>query len=135
MVGILKRLRHYLEGANYKVWIRCNHKNLEYFQIFKVLSRRQARWSEFLSAYNFIIEHLGGTMNPADCPSRWPDYKIGYERPVARLLATAPVEPYDDLMPPIIAAQASDSLAVNISAKLVDRPAADGRDSAEKKTQ
>ena len=55
--------------------------------------------------------------------------------PVARLLATAPVEPYDDLVPAIIAAQASDCLAVDVSAKLVDRPAKDSKDTAEKETQ
>jgi len=46
----LKQWRHYLEGANFKVLIRCDHKNLEYFQISKVLSRRQPRWSESLWA-------------------------------------------------------------------------------------
>jgi len=45
------------------------------------------------------------------------------------------VDPYDDLMPAIITAQASDSLAINVSAKLVDRPAAEGTDTAEKETQ
>jgi len=89
----IKQWLHYLEGANYKVLIRCDHKNLEYFQISKVLSRRQARWSEILSAYNFVIEHLEGSKNPADGASRRPDYEIGYEGPVARLLATVSVEP------------------------------------------
>jgi len=45
------------------------------------------------------------------------------------------VEPYDDLMPAIIAAQASDPLAADISAKLVDRPVADGSDTAEEENQ
>jgi len=100
-----------------------------------VISRRQAKWSEILSAYNFVTEELDGSKDHADGPSRQPDYEIGYERPVARLLATAPVEPYDDRMPAIIAAQVSDSLAVDISAKLVDWPAADGTDTGEEETQ
>jgi len=100
-----------------------------------VLSSRQARWLEILSDYDFVIEHLEGTRYSANGPSTRPDYEIGYKRPVARLLATAPVEPYDDVMPAIIAAQASDSLAVDVSAKLVDRPAADGTDAAENDTQ
>jgi len=135
IVETLKQWRHYVEGANYKVLIWCDHKNLEYFQTSKVLSRTQARWSEILSAYDFIIEHLEDTKNPSDGPSRRPDYEIGYERPVAQLLATMPVEPYNDLRPAIIAAQASDSLAVNVLAMLVDRPAADGTDTAENETQ
>jgi len=36
-----------------------------------------------LSAYDFVIEHLEGSKNPADGPSRRPDYEIGYEMPVA----------------------------------------------------
>ena len=48
IVETQKQWRHYLEGANFKVLILCDHKNLEYFHNFKVLSRRQARWSENL---------------------------------------------------------------------------------------
>jgi len=135
IVETLQQWRHYLEGANYIVLIRCDLKNLEFFQTSKVLSWRQARWSEILSAYDLVNEHLEGSKNPADGPPRRPDYEIGYERPVARLLATAPVEPYDDLVPAIIATQVSDSLVVDVSAKLVDRPAADGTDTTEKETQ
>jgi hypothetical protein len=38
-------------------------------------------------------------------------------------------------MTAIISAQASDSLAVDVSAKLVDRTAADGTETVEKQTQ
>jgi hypothetical protein len=67
-VETLKQWQHYLEGANHKVLIECDHKNLEYFQTSKVLSRRQARWSEVLSAYDFVIEAPGRQQEPA----RWP---------------------------------------------------------------
>jgi len=134
-VETLKQWRHYLEGANYKILIRCDHKNLEYFQTSKVLSRRQARWSEILSAYDFVIEHLEGSKNPAHGPSRRPDYEIGYERPVAQLLATVSVEPHDDLMPAIIDAQASNPLAVDVLAKLVEQPMIDGTDTAKEESQ
>jgi len=73
----MKQWRHYLEGTNHKVLIQCDHKNLEYFQTFKVLSRRQARWAEILSSYAFGIEHLEGKKNLADGPSRRTDYEIG----------------------------------------------------------
>jgi len=91
LLAILEALNqrwHSFEGANYKVSIWCDHKNLEYFQTSKVLSRTQARWLEILSAYDFVIEPLEASKNTADGPFRQPDYKIGYERPVARLLAT-----------------------------------------------
>jgi len=130
IVETLKQWRHYLEGANYKILIRCDQKNLEYFQTSKVLSRSQARWSEILSVYDFVIEHLEGSKNPADGPSRRPDYEIGYEMPVTLLMATVSVEPYDDLIPAIIEAQASDPLAGDVSAKIVDQSVIDGTDTA-----
>jgi hypothetical protein len=112
--------------------IQCDHKNLEYFQTTKVLSRRQARWAEILSAYDFTIEHLDGTKNPADGPSRRPDYKEGYERPSACLLATstsmsyqylfpnaAEIEPIDKhLFAEIIEVQKTDKLAMELLGKL-----------------
>ena len=86
IVDAFKHWRHYLEGARHRILIKCDHKNLEYFMTSKVLSRRQARWAETLSQFDFIIEHLDGKKNPADGPSRRPDYEIGYERPSMALL-------------------------------------------------
>jgi hypothetical protein len=83
IMDTLIQWQHYFEGANYKGLILYDHKNLESIQTSKVLSRRQARWSEILSAYNFIIEYLEGTKNPSNGLSRRPDYEIGHERPVA----------------------------------------------------
>ena len=65
---------------------------------------------------------MEGAKNPADGPSRRPDYEISYEKPVGRLKATLTVEPYDDLLPAIKKAQATDPLAVDVSGKLVDNP-------------
>jgi len=39
-----------------------DHKNLEYFSTSKVLSRRQARWSEFLSQFNLVIRFRPGKL-------------------------------------------------------------------------
>ena len=54
---------HYLEGSTFPVDVVTDHKNLEYFATTKVLTRRQAHWSEYLSNYNLIIRfgpgHLG----------------------------------------------------------------------------
>jgi len=118
----MKQWRHYLEGANHKVLIQRDHKNLEYFQTSKVLSRRQARWAEILSSYDFVIEHLEGKKNSADGPSRRPDHEISYERQIARLLATTTVQPYDHLLLAIKAAQGTDSLAISNKLKITDTP-------------
>jgi len=54
--------------------VQCDHKNLEYFQISKALSRRQARLVEIIFSYDFVIEYLEGK-NPADSPSQRTDYE------------------------------------------------------------
>ena len=46
---------HYLEGASFQIDVVTDHKHLEYFATTKLLSRRQARWSEYLSAFNMVI--------------------------------------------------------------------------------
>ena len=40
----------------------------------RTLSRRQARWSEYLSRFDFTIEHIPGAKNRADPLSRRPDH-------------------------------------------------------------
>lgn len=52
-----------------------DHSNLQYFTTTKVLTRRQARWSEYLGTFQFILTHRAEKRNPADAPSRRPDYK------------------------------------------------------------
>jgi len=39
-----------------------DHKNLEYFATTKLLSQRQARWSEYLSAFNMVIRFQPGSL-------------------------------------------------------------------------
>jgi len=46
-----------LEDSIYSVEMITDHKNLEYFMSTKQLSRRQARWSEFLSRFNYHIAY------------------------------------------------------------------------------
>jgi len=67
--------RHYLEGSLFPVEVLTDHSNLRYFMTTTELSRRQARWALQLSAYDFQITHRPGKSNPADAPSRRPDYR------------------------------------------------------------
>jgi hypothetical protein len=41
--------------------VLSDHKNLEYFTTTKLLNRHQARWSQFLSQFNFKIVYCPGT--------------------------------------------------------------------------
>jgi hypothetical protein len=53
----LEEWRHYLEGARHPVEIWTDHKNLEYFRVAQKSNRRQARWSLYLSCFDFTL-HL-----------------------------------------------------------------------------
>jgi len=88
IMEIFQQWRHYREGADHKVLIQRDLKNLEYFQTSKVLSRQQVRWAEIFSLYDFVTDHLEGKKYPADGPSRRPNYAIGYENITGKLLAT-----------------------------------------------
>jgi len=57
-----KKWRYYLEGTPSPVVVFTDHKNLEWFCESKVLSRRQARWSEFLSQFNISIKFRPGRL-------------------------------------------------------------------------
>ena len=66
--------RHYLEGPERTVDVVTDHKNLEYFSTTKSLSRRQARWSEYLSAFNMVIRFRPGKLGAKpDALTRRPD--------------------------------------------------------------
>ena len=54
--------RHYLEGTEKPVDVVTDHKNLEYFSTTKMLTRRQARWSEYLSSFNLAIRFRPGRL-------------------------------------------------------------------------
>src|SRR6202045_4663869 len=68
--------RHYLEGSETPVDVVTDHKNLEYFSMVHLLTRRQARWSEFLSQFNFVIRFRPGQlgMKPDALTRRWDIY-------------------------------------------------------------
>ena len=55
-----KEWRHYLEGIPNSIEVITDHKNLEYFATTKLLTRRQARWSEFLSGFTYTVRYRPG---------------------------------------------------------------------------
>jgi hypothetical protein len=60
IVRCFEEWRPELEGTSSPVKVITDHKNLEYFTTTKLLNRRQARWSEFLSRFNFKIVYRPG---------------------------------------------------------------------------
>jgi len=70
--------RHYFEGLGQTTTIFSDHHNLLWFTKTKVYNRRQARWAEKLSRFNFrIVFHSGKQEDKPDALSRRPDYTLG----------------------------------------------------------
>ncbi len=58
-----------------------DHKNLKYFMSTKLLSRRQVRWSKFLSRFNFKIVYRSSELNTrVDALTRWSEDFLLNER-------------------------------------------------------
>ncbi|OJT10654.1 Transposon Tf2-12 polyprotein [Trametes pubescens] len=74
IVESFRTFRAWLIGTVVPVAVVSDHKNLEYFMSSRVLNRRQARWSMFLSEFNFRLDYAPGIKNPADAPSRRADF-------------------------------------------------------------
>ena len=60
IVAAFKHWRQYLEGAKFQVQVLTDHRSLEYFTTTKQLNRRQARWSELLADFDFVIQYRPG---------------------------------------------------------------------------
>jgi hypothetical protein len=72
IVRALKRFRPDLLGTHFYVY--TDHRTLECFQGQRDLSRRQARWQEFLAEYDFEVVYVkGGENTVADALSRMPE--------------------------------------------------------------
>ena len=82
----MRHWRHYLEGSRNPVQVLSDHDNLKIFMSSKALSRRQARWAELLANYDFVLIPIPGTKNPADGPSRRPDYALDIPVPTGALI-------------------------------------------------
>jgi hypothetical protein len=70
-VHALRTFRCYLDGTTFR--LVTDHEPLTYFQDKPRLSRKQARWYEFLQDFSYKWEHRPGRINVADPLSRRPD--------------------------------------------------------------
>jgi hypothetical protein len=68
VVHAMRTWRCYLEGV--KCVVVTDHNPLTFFSTQPTLSRRQARWSEFLQNFDFEWRYRPGAFNPADALSR-----------------------------------------------------------------
>jgi len=81
IIRCLEAWRHFLEGAKDQFEIWTDYKNLEYFMKAQKLNRRQARWSLYLSRFDFILKHVAGkSMGRANSLSRRVDWAEGVEK-------------------------------------------------------
>jgi hypothetical protein len=68
VVHAMRTWRCFLEGG--KTEVMTDHNPITFLQIQKVLSRRQARWSEYLQNFDIKWVYRAGVRNPADGLSR-----------------------------------------------------------------
>ena len=73
VIHALQTWRCYLEGPKFRVV--TDHHALTHLKTQPTLSRRQARWSEFLQGFNFEWEYRPGVTCPADPLSRMNAHK------------------------------------------------------------
>ena len=73
MLSVIKSLeqwKQYVEGGHHQFEIWNDHANLQWFMKHQDLNRRQARWAQYLSQFNFKWLHkAGATMGKADALS------------------------------------------------------------------
>src|SRR5258708_22414272 len=79
MFEAFKNWCHFLEGSGEVIDTVTDHKNLEYFMTSKKLSRRQARWAEFLAQFNMRVHFRPGRLGskPDALTHRWDLYTDG----------------------------------------------------------
>lgn len=98
LLAIVKSLEHwrqYLEGVHFE--LLTDHQNLKWFMETKTLNHRQVRSYLVLSGFDFTITHRPGATNPADGPSRRPDYMVEAQKP-AQKYNEAFVEPMREIL-------------------------------------
>ncbi|MBW0505228.1 hypothetical protein O181_044943 [Austropuccinia psidii MF-1] len=62
IVWALKRWRAFLLSLSFPLEVLTEHSSLQYLMSLKVLTRRQARWAEFLYEFHFSITYRPGRL-------------------------------------------------------------------------
>jgi transposase InsO family protein len=113
VIRALEEWRHLLEGAAHQVEIYNDHRNLTYFMNAQNLNRRQARWSLYLSRFNFLMHHRPGkSSGKPDALSRRVDHQQDEPDNLGQTLLT----------PEFFAVQAAGGVALSMEGEeFVDR--------------
>ena len=84
---VFKLWHHYLEGSTAPVDVVTDRKNLEYIATTKLLTRRQARWSEFFSQFNMVVCFRPGKLGakPDSLTRHWDIYPKEGDKDYARV--------------------------------------------------
>jgi hypothetical protein len=89
IVCALKEWRHYVHGTKFKIVVRTDHKSLVHFDTQPKLSERQARWNEYLSEFDYVIEYQEGKKNVvADALSRRADHIVNTHETLSEIETT-----------------------------------------------
>ena len=62
IIRCFEEWRSELASTPHPIQVLSDHRNLEYFMSTKLLNRRHARWTEFLSRFNFRIVYRPGKL-------------------------------------------------------------------------
>jgi len=77
IITAFEQWKLYLVGAQHRVQVQTDHKNLLYFTTTRTLNRRQAHWSIFLVDFDFEIQYQPGTrQGKADALSHRSEYEL-----------------------------------------------------------
>ena len=114
IIRALGKWRTDLLGFRFEIW--TDHKTLIHFESQRDLSRRQARWMEFLSQYDASINYLPGDKNcVADALSHLPDSSIQTVSAILGRLSSSKLELDTNILSAIKAGYSNDPFITKLS--------------------
>jgi hypothetical protein len=77
IITIFEQWKSYFAGAQHRVQVLTDQKNLLYFTTIRILNRCQTHWSIFLTNFDFEIQYrLGAQQGKVDTLSRRSKYEL-----------------------------------------------------------
>ena len=76
IVEVMHHWQHYCQGAKYSIVILTDYANLVWFMIISNLTKRQLKWAEKLTEYDFNVTYWEGNKNSVNDLLRRSDYEL-----------------------------------------------------------